>query len=105
MTDDLNDLKNAMESATPAPDGARKAANLALAQKNFAALQGSADQTRPTSSRPTRGLWTGVRQMLNTFTGRAALTASTAIVAVGFVILTPLGNDLVPNTVAKRPVQ
>ena len=105
MSDDLNDLKNAMESATPAPDGARKAANLALAHKNFAALQGSANQTRPTSSRPTRGLWTGVRQMLNTFTGRAALTASTAIVAVGFVILTPLGNDLVPNTVAKRPVQ
>lgn len=32
--------------------------------------------------------------MLNIFTTRGALTASTALAAVGFVVLTPLGDDL-----------
>ncbi len=94
MTDDLNDLKQALNAATPDADPATKAAHLALAQKNFDDLQGSRDGARPISSRPNRGFWTGARKMLNSLTSRAALTATTAVVAVGFVMLTPMGNGL-----------
>ena len=94
MSDDLDKLKAAMRVATPAPDTARKAADLALAQKNFADLQGSRDEPRPMSDRPVGGLWTGVRKMFATMTTRGGLVATTAIVAVGFVLLTPLGRDV-----------
>lgn len=96
MSDDLDDLKAALDRATPAPDSARKAAHLALAQENFEQLQGSAQPARPTSIRPKWGLWTGAKEMLNTLTSRGGLTATTALVAVGFVFLTPLGEDLLP---------
>ena len=94
MTDDLDDLKAAMKAATPAPDAAKKAAHLALAQKNFEDLQGSRNQARPNSDRPASGLWTGVRNMFATLTTRGGLVATTAIVAVGFVVLSPAGRDL-----------
>ncbi len=94
MSDDLDDLKKAMDAATPRPDAARRAENIALAQKNFEDLQGSRDRLRPTSDRPMTGIWTGVRNMLNSLTSRAGLTASTAIVAVGLVMLTPFGSGL-----------
>ncbi len=94
MSDDLDDLKAAMDAATPAPDAATKAAHLALAQENFARLQGSAHATRPISNRPFSGLWTGMKTMLDRMTSRGALTATTALVAIGFVLLTPLGDDL-----------
>ncbi len=97
MTDDLNDLKKLLDQATPAPDPARRAENIALAQKNFADLQGSRDGPRLTSDRPQKGLTSGVRNMLNTLTSRAGLTASTAIVAVGLVFLSPLGDDILPR--------
>lgn len=96
MSDDLDDLKSLMNAATPHPDAARKSENLALAQKNFADLQGSRDGVRLTSDRPKTGIISGVRNMLSTLTSRAGLTASTAIVAVGLVMLSPLGNDLLP---------
>jgi Ca-activated chloride channel family protein len=101
MTDDLDDLKSLMNAATPAPDAARRAENIALAQKNFADLQGSRDGLRPTSDRPKPGLISGVRNMLNTLTSRAGLTVSTAIVAVGLVVMTPLGENLMPNNGAR----
>lgn len=94
MSDDLNDLKNMMNAATPRADAARRAENIALAQKNFEALQGSRDDARPTSNRPLQGLWTGAKNMLNTLTSRAGLTACTALVAVGLVGFTPLGDTL-----------
>ena len=87
MTDDLDNLKQALRAATPSPDAAVKAEHLALAQKNFADLQGSRDDERHMSSRPVRGFWTGALAMLNTLTSRAALTATTAFVAVGFVMV------------------
>lgn len=68
MTDDLNDLKAMMDKATPRPDAARRAENVALAQKNFADLQGSHDGLRPTAVTGPKGLWTGVKTMLNTMT-------------------------------------
>jgi Ca-activated chloride channel family protein len=103
MNDDLNDLKQAMKAATPDVDPATKAAHLALAQKSFNGLQGSRDGARPTSSRPNRGFWTGVLKMLNSLTSRAALTATTAVVAVGFVMLTPMGGGLLHPPQPLRP--
>ena len=88
---DLDDLKSAMDDATPTPNAARKAENIALAQKNFADLQGSRDGSRLTT-RPTK--WTGVKDMLNKLTSRGGLTVTTAIVACGFMIGTPQGRDV-----------
>ena len=88
---DLEDLKSAMNSATPTLDAARKAENLALATKNFADIQGSRIAARHT---PRPNKWTGVMTMLNTLTSRAGLTVTTAIVACGFMIGTPQGRDI-----------
>ncbi len=103
MTDDLDDLKSLMNSATPRPDATRKADNIALAQKNFADLQGSRDGTRPTSDRPKTGLVTGVRTMLNALTSRGGLTASTALVAVGVIALLPQTQDLMRGPQSPLP--
>ena len=78
MTDDLDDLKQALNAATPVPDSVVRTAHLALAQKNFADLQGSRDDARPMSNRPTRGFWTGALDMLNTLTGSFAIIRSGA---------------------------
>ncbi|MEM6304723.1 MAG: VWA domain-containing protein [Pseudomonadota bacterium] len=95
MSDDLDDLKRLMDAATPAPDAKAKARNIALAEKNFADLQGSPEEPRLTSDSPKKGAFAGVRQMFDTLlTSRAGLTASTALVAVGIVALTPLGQTL-----------
>ena len=90
MTDDLKHLKDAMRAATPAPP--QKAADIALAMKNFDDLQnsrqGSADQPRLTSESPTTVSWfkSGVVHMFNSLTSRGALAATTSIAAVGIGI-------------------
>ncbi|MEL7282509.1 MAG: VWA domain-containing protein [Pseudomonadota bacterium] len=89
MSDEFDDLKKAMDAAMPAHDAARKAANLALAQKNFETLQETANEPRLTSDRPKRGFIRGVREMLNVMSTRGALTASTALVALGLVVVVP----------------
>jgi Ca-activated chloride channel family protein len=104
MTDDLDDLKKLMDTATPPADAARRLDNIALAQKNFDTLQGSREGLRPTSDRPKSGFMSGVIIMLNTLTSRAGLTATTALVAVGIVMLSPLGPDLLaPGTRLRAP--
>ncbi|MBU2994328.1 VWA domain-containing protein [Octadecabacter sp. 1_MG-2023] len=100
---DLDDLKSAMNAATPAPDTEAKARNIALAAKNFADLQGSRDAARHTT-RPTK--WTGVKDMLNKLTSRGGLTVTTAIVACGVMITTPQGRDILnldPTTKVATP--
>ena len=94
MTDDLDDLKAMMTSATPKPDPAKRAADLALAQKNFDTHQGSTKQPRPTPVTGLKGLWTGGKTMFATLTSRGGLTTTTALVACGFLFLTPTGQDL-----------
>jgi Ca-activated chloride channel family protein len=106
MSDDLDDLKNMMKDATPRPDPARRSENITLAQKNFETLQGSHVEVRPTSDRPIKGLFSGVQNMLNTLTSRAGLTACTALIAVGLVGFTPLGDQLFsgkPITLKSEP--
>ena len=96
MSDELDDLKAAMRAATPAPDPRIKADHLALASRNFASAQGSGADTRPMSDRPRTGIWTGVRDMLNSFSPRAALVATSALIAVGVVTLTPVREMMLP---------
>ncbi len=98
--DDLDKLKAAMRAATPAPDDANKAANLALARKNFDRIQGSADALRQTPDRPKSGLARELRMMLNVLSNRVALATTTAIVAVGAVMLLPNGDALDPPTIS-----
>ncbi len=92
MTDPFDDLKHALDTTTPDPDPARKRETLDQAQKNFDRSQGSSAGQRPTPDRPSiwAGLITGVGHMLSTLTSRPALTATTAIVAVGLVALVPV---------------
>ncbi len=101
MTDDLDDLKSALTRATPRPDPATRAAHLRLAQENFAALQGSRDATRQTSATGQRGLWTGVKTMLSNLTSKGGLTVTTALVAVGFLVLTPAGQQVWKGPIAR----
>ncbi len=101
MTRDLDDLKAMMTQVTPSPDAARRTENLALARENFEARQGTATPSRPTSVIGQNALWTGVKTMLNTLTSKGALGATTALVACGFLFLTPTGQDLLrePTTI------
>ena len=94
MTDDLNDLKAMMDSVTPQPDTARRAENLALAQRNFDNLQGSRQPARPTPVTGPKGLLTGVKSMLNTLTSKGALSATTALVACGVLFLPQMQDVL-----------
>ena len=88
MSDEFDDLKAAMTAATPEPDAARRAANLALAEENFARTQGLPDQRRPMSERgPLARLGHGVKTMLNVMTTRGGLTLTTGLVAVGLVMV------------------
>lgn len=91
---DLTNLKTAMAAATPAPDAARKAANLAQAQEIFACTQGSQKAARQ-SSDPSqkKGVLKGAFDMLLTRT-TGALTATTALVAVGFLFFGPQGQEI-----------
>ncbi|WP_243613691.1 vWA domain-containing protein [Shimia aestuarii] len=92
MSDDLdfNDLKHAMRAATPSPDARKRAENIALAQENFDRLQGSADDARPTSDARKPGLFRGVMTMLKSIPAKGALAASTALAAVGLVLVLPV---------------
>ncbi len=108
MTDDpLDDLKAAFAQATPAPDAAQKTATLRQAEKNFDRAQGSLSEARPTPDRSTRraGIVQGARHMLSTFSTRGALTASTAIVAVGLIALIPVLRDMPdgPTAILEQP--
>ncbi len=102
MTDDLKDLRAALETATPAPDKDRRAVNLRLAQKNFERLQGLGAGLRPTSDRrPIVGwLGSGAKAMFNAISTRGGLVATTALVAIGLVVISPQGRSLlVPPSV------
>ncbi len=94
MTDDLDMLKAALRKA-PAPDAGKKAADIALAMKNFDDLQGTANPARPNQDRPAGGgFLNGVRFMLNSLTSRPALAATTSIVAIcaGLFFVLPDGT-------------
>ena len=95
MSDDFDDLKRALDRATPDPDAVRKRETIAAAEKIFADLQGSRSGARPMSDGSRWGrLGQGVGKMLDRMTTRGALTVTTGIVAVAMVMVTPFGRDL-----------
>ena len=95
MTDPLDELKRAFDSATPKPDPARRAANLARALEMFDRAQGIAAAPRPTRERPFgwAGLRHGVTRMFAALSSRPALATTTALAALGLVILIPVIRD------------
>ncbi len=106
MTDDLEQLKKVMDVSTPGPDASRRAANMKLAQKNFAALQGSSAQDRPNVRRGLLARVTkGAKSMLNALLHRGLLTATTAVAAVALVVVLPQTRDYVPNPTSWKQVQ
>ncbi|MEX0970529.1 MAG: VWA domain-containing protein [Paracoccaceae bacterium] len=87
MSDEFDRLKDAMKAATPAPDAARREANIAAALKNFDAHQENTAAPRPTSDRPEgAGLMTGVFKMFSKLSTNAALIGSTSVAALLFGI-------------------
>ena len=113
---DLDALKAALKSATPAPDADLKAQHLARAEEIFACHQESRDAARLTSDRPEdTGLIGGVRKMLKSMSTKGALTATTSVAALGLVALVILpeggdvfdlpksGPDLVEETTVTEP--
>jgi Ca-activated chloride channel family protein len=94
MTDDLGDLKRALQ-ASPGADPTARARALALAMENFDRLQGSTDPARSSQDRPQGAApATGVRRMLTYLTSRPALaiTTSAAAVLVGVAVIFPLAD-------------
>ena len=103
MTDDLGDLRRALQ-APPAPDTAAKARALTLAMENFDRLQGSpqgfADPARSSTDRQTPAApLNGVRRMLNFLTSRPALATTTSITAlvIGVAVTLPVVDLRLPD--------
>ncbi len=95
MTDELDILRNALKAAPPAANAEARAANLALAMKNFDQLQGSTVEQRPNQDRPDgAGFLDGVRKMLSNLTRKPALAATTSVVAlaIGLGFMLPALN-------------
>jgi len=95
MTDDLDDLKRALDAGAPKPDTTRKAQALDAALRAFdgefqGSFQGSADQPRPISERPGTGLFRGVTKMFANIPLRGALVGSTALAAVALIAALPV---------------
>ncbi|PQV56316.1 Ca-activated chloride channel family protein [Defluviimonas denitrificans] len=87
MTDDLEQLRQALQPA-PAPEGGAKARALRLALENFDRHQASAPTTRPINDRPEpAGRLRGVRLMLSKLTTRAGLAATASVAAIGIALV------------------
>ena len=106
--DDLDELKAAMTAATPAPSRDRRAKNTRLARENFNRHQESRKLARPNPVTAPKGLWIGAAEMFKRFSTYGGLSATTAIVACGFVIFTPVGKNLwrdQPTTLTEAQVE
>ncbi len=92
MTDPLDELKRAIDRATPKPDPDRRAANLSRARDMFERAQGMAAAPRPTRDRPVgwAGLQQGITRMFAALASRPALATTTALAALGLVVLVPV---------------
>lgn len=108
--DDLDDLKRAMAEATPSPDAARKAEAMARSLEIFNRAQETQDAARQTSEPPKdRGIFRGAFDMLISKTPilktGGALTATTALVGVGLLFLSPQGQQMLQGpSVAPAPI-
>ncbi len=108
MTDDFKNLADALRSL-PAPDASAKADAIALAMKNFDALQGSPATARPIPEPTRTGFLNGARNMLKFLTLRPILATTTSVAALtlAMVVVPPLTRspmqialpDAAPKTV------
>jgi Ca-activated chloride channel family protein len=97
MGDEFDDLRAAFDRATPRPDPGVKAAHLRAAVENFTRHQESVTRARPTpESRPAVGwLSKGLNAVIRTLTPlKATLATTTALVAVGLVMVIPETREL-----------
>jgi Ca-activated chloride channel family protein len=97
MSDELDDLGKRLRAATPRPDPATRAAHLRAAKEVFDRAQEIRDHARPSSdSRPMVGRFgKGFQLMTRVFSPlKATLVATTALVAVGIVVMVPSTRDL-----------
>ena len=105
MTDDLDDLRAALKAA-PVPDADAKARAMALAMKNFDALQGSPDPARSSEDRTDAAPLNGVRRMFKFLTSRPALAATTSVAAlvVGIAVILPVDLRISePGSTTEKP--
>ncbi|WP_128515452.1 vWA domain-containing protein [Tabrizicola thermarum] len=93
MSDDLDDLRSALQAA-PAPDGQAKARAMALAMENFDRLQGTAQASRSSEDRHQAAPPNGVRRMFHYLTSRPALalTTSAAALLIGVAVILPVAD-------------
>ena len=99
MIDDFDHLKSALQALPPA-DASAKAGAIALAMKNFDALNGSGQGSpavpRPNQDRQSQaGFLNGVRKMLISLTSRGFLAATTSAAALclGLIVVLPVINQ------------
>ncbi len=90
MTDDLNHLKSLMDDATPQPDPTQRAADIRLAQNNFAALQ---KMHATADVKASNGLWTRMKSLLQGAPSKGIATASVAVIAGGLLMVAPPNTD------------
>ncbi len=85
MSDEFERLRGELRAATPRPDPAKKAEDIARAMEIFDRAQGSGAQARPMSDRRRFGgrIGQGVAKMIHALSSRGAIAATTALVAVG----------------------
>ncbi len=107
MNDELDRLRDEIRAATPDPEPAKKAADIARAMEIFDRAQGSGVEARPMSDRPRFGerIGQGVTKMIHALSSRGAIATTTAIVAVGvtFYVGLPALQDngtLIPGSEA-----
>ena len=62
MSDELNDLKLALQTTTPVPEATRIAAHLTLAEKSFDQLQETAASQRQTFRQSKDGRFKGMKK-------------------------------------------
>ncbi|MBL9050033.1 MAG: VWA domain-containing protein [Tabrizicola sp.] len=93
MTDDLDDLRRALQAA-PAPEPDAKARAMALAMENFDRLQGSTEPLRSSEDRSKAAPLNGVRRMFHYLTSRPALamTTSAAALLIGVAVILPVAD-------------
>ena len=89
MSDDLNDLKQALQATTPTPEAARKAEHLMLAEKNFERLQETTKPHRHTFRQSDDGHFKGVKKMMSMLSNRMALGTATALACAGLIAVFP----------------
>jgi len=104
MSNDFDEIKRAFKVATPNADNQRRTKNIENAAENFEKLQGISLGARHKSDRGMFARVTdGVMKMLTAMTTRGGLTATTALVAFGLILVMPAGRDMLTPAPVSGP--